>query len=75
MVAISSASCGSIDCALLADQYFRIGKVSFHRTTLMDNTRENECAPRLGAEFFLHVSWSAVGHFFPMGWVEFIRAS
>jgi hypothetical protein len=51
-----------IDSALLSDQQFWIGKMSFHRKALVTNGREDECTPRMRAEFFLHVRWSAVGH-------------
>jgi hypothetical protein len=54
-----------VECAILGDQRFWICKVSIHRTAFTVDGCEDKCAPRMGAEFFLHVSWSAEGHFFP----------
>src|SRR5262245_5445937 len=47
---------------LVADQPLWISKVSLHRTALVHDGRDDECAPGVGAELFFHVDWSAVGH-------------
>ena len=60
-----------VKSALLSDQQFRIGKMSFHREALVSDAREDECAPRMGAEFFPHVSWSAIDHFLRLNEFEF----
>jgi hypothetical protein len=59
--------------ALLAPQYFRIRKVSFHGTTLVQDGRKDESAPGVGLEFCPYIGWSSVGHFSLCGFSSFVR--
>ncbi|AOI97242.1 hypothetical protein WS66_16065 [Burkholderia sp. LA-2-3-30-S1-D2] len=51
-----------VERPFLADQSFRFSKVSLHCTAFANDSRENKRTPRMGAEFFLHVGWSTIGH-------------
>jgi hypothetical protein len=62
-----------IEFALVADQRFRIRKVSLYGVSLARDGRKDESTPGMGPEFCLHVGWSAVFHSLDP-WADLIRA-